>query len=258
MNKNPKISIITVTFNGEKTIKDTIESVFSQDYNNVEHIIIDGKSTDGTIDIVKSYGDKISHFISEQDDGIYDAMNKGIRAATGDVIGVLNSDDFYPCNHIISDVVKKFNDHDTDSVYGDLVYVDTEQTDKVTRYWQSKHFSMAKIRKGWTLPHPTFFVKKKVYDEFGLYSIRLKSAADYEMIIRLLYKNKISVQYLPEILVRMRKGGVSNASIWNRLRGNNEDYIAWKMNGFYPPLFIRISKPLSKLSQFFKRPNNDA
>ncbi|MGY8987426.1 MAG: glycosyltransferase family 2 protein [Flavobacteriales bacterium] len=258
MNKNPKISIITVTFNGEKTIKDTIKSVFSQDYNNIEHIIIDGKSTDRTIDIVKSYGDKISHFISEQDDGIYDAMNKGIRVATGDIIGVLNSDDFYPCNHIISDVVKKFNDHDTDSIYGDLVYVDTEQTYKVTRYWQSKYFSMHKMRRGWTLPHPTFFVKKKVYDEFGLYSIRLKSAADYEMIIRLLYKNKISVQYLPEILVRMRNGGVSNASIWNRLRGNNEDYIAWKMNGFYPPLFIRIRKPLSKLSQFFKRPNNDA
>ena len=252
-----KISIITVTYNSEKTIKDTIDSVIFQDYNNIEHLIIDGGSTDKTIDIVKSYGDKISYFISEKDDGIYDAMNKGIRAATGDVIGVLNSDDFYPCSHIISDVVNGFKNHDPDALYGDLVYVDPILTDKITRYWKSEQFSFSKIKEGWTLPHPTFFVKKKIYDEFGLYSIRLKSAADYEMIIRLLYKNKISVHYLPEILVRMRNGGVSNATIIARLRGNREDKLAWEMNDLEIPKFLRFRKPLSKISQFFRRPKNN-
>ena len=257
MNKKIKISIITVTFNSEKTIRDTIESVHSQDYDNIEYIIIDGESKDNTIEIIKSYGDKISYFISERDDGIYDAMNKGIRAATGDVIGILNSDDFYPCFHVISDIVKVFEEDNLDSLYGDLVYVDPILTDKITRYWKSEQFSFSKIMEGWTLPHPTFFVKKKIYDEFGLYSIRLKSAADYEMIIRLLYKNKISVHYLPEILVRMRNGGVSNATILARLRGNREDKLAWEMNDLKIPKFLRFRKPLSKISQFFRRPKNN-
>tara|TARA_B100000497_G_C7672045_1_gene405638 strand:+ start:319 stop:1095 length:777 start_codon:yes stop_codon:yes gene_type:complete len=258
VNKNPKISIITVTFNSEKTIKETIESVFFQDYNNVEHIIIDGKSTDETIEIVKSYGDKISYFISEEDDGLYDAMNKGIRAASGDVVGILNSDDVYYTNHVISDVAEVFIFNNVESVYGDLLYVDTIDTDNIRRYWKSGHFKLNNMRKGWTIPHPTLFVKKEIYNKFGLYSIRLKSASDYEMSLRLLYKNKISITYLPKIMVKMRIGGISNYSIWNRLRGNNEDAVSWKMNGFHPPLFIRIRKPLSKLNQFFKRPNKDA
>ena len=255
MNKKPKISIVTISYNSSKTIRDTIDSVLNQDYENIEYIIIDGKSTDDTIKIINSYGDSISYFISEEDDGLYDAMNKGVRAATGDVVGILNSDDFYYNNHVISDVAEVFTFNDVDSVYGDLLYVDTVDIDNIRRYWKSGDFQLKNMRKGWTVPHPTFFVKKDIYNKYGLYSIRLKSASDYEMIIRLLYKNRISVSYLPEILVKMRIGGISNYSIWNRLRGNNEDYISWKMNGLIPPMFIRFKKPFSKLSQFFKRPN---
>ena len=258
MNKNPKISIITTSYNSSKTIRDTIDSVVAQDYENIEYIIIDGNSTDDTIDIVNSYGNKISCLISEDDDGLYDAMNKGIRIATGDVVGILNSDDFYYTNHVISDVAEVFIFNDVDSVYGDLLYVDTIDTDSIRRYWKSGIFNIKKIRKGWTIPHPTLFVKKEIYKKFGLYSIRLKNASDYEMILRLLYKNQISISYLPKIMVKMRIGGISNYSIWNRLRGNNEDYISWKMNGFNPPMFIRLRKPLSKLGQFFKRPKKDA
>lgn len=258
MNKNPKISIITTSYNSSKTIRDTIDSVVSQDYENIEYIIIDGNSTDDTIDIINSYGNKISCLISEDDDGLYDAMNKGIRIATGDVVGILNSDDFYYTNHVISDVAEVFIFNDVDSVYGDLLYVDTIDTDSIRRYWKSGSFNIKKIRKGWTIPHPTLFVKKEIYKKFGLYSIRLKNASDYEMILRLLYKNQISISYLPKIMVKMRIGGISNYSIWNRLRGNNEDYISWKMNGFNPPMFIRLRKPLSKLGQFFKRPKKDA
>jgi len=258
VNKKLKISIITISYNSSNTIKETIDSVLSQDYDDIEYIIIDGKSTDDTIEIIRSYGDKISYLISEQDDGLYDAMNKGIRAATGDVIGILNSDDFYYTNHVISDVAEVFIFNNIESVYGDLLYVDTIDTDNIRRYWKSGDFDLKKMRKGWTIPHPTFFVKKEIYNKFGLYSISLKSASDYEMILRLLYKNKISVSYLPKIMVKMRIGGISNYSIWNRFRGNNEDYLSWKMNGFNPPMFIRIKKPLSKLSQFFKRPNKDA
>tara|TARA_B000000532_G_scaffold226690_1_gene205157 strand:+ start:1836 stop:2606 length:771 start_codon:yes stop_codon:yes gene_type:complete len=255
VNKKPKISIVTISYNSSKTIRDTIDSVLIQDYENIEYIIIDGKSTDDTIEIIKSYGDRISYFITEEDDGLYDAMNKGVRAATGDVVGILNSDDFYYNNHVISDVAEVFTFNDVDSVYGDLLYVDTIDTDSIRRYWKSGDFQLKSMRKGWTVPHPTFFVKKDIYNKYGLYSIRLKSASDYEMIIRLLFKNRISVSYLPKILVKMRIGGISNYSIWNRLRGNNEDYISWKMNGLRPPMFIRFKKPLSKLPQFFKRPN---
>ena len=137
MNKKPKISIVTISYNSSKTIRDTIDSVISQDYENIEYIIIDGKSTDDTIDIIKSYGDKISHLISEEDDGLYDAMNKGIRAATGDVVGILNSDDFYYTNHVVSDVAEVFIFNDVDAVYGDLLYVDTVDTDRIRRYWKS-------------------------------------------------------------------------------------------------------------------------
>tara|TARA_B100001540_G_C15811349_1_gene644686 strand:- start:2742 stop:3518 length:777 start_codon:yes stop_codon:yes gene_type:complete len=258
VNKNPKISIITTSYNSSKTIRDTIDSVVSQDYENIEYIIIDGNSTDDTIDIINSYGNKISCLISEDDDGLYDAMNKGIRIATGDVVGILNSDDFYYTNHVISDVAEVFIFNDVDSVYGDLLYVDTIDTDSIRRYWKSGSFNIKKIRTGWTIPHPTLFVKKEIYKKFGLYSIRLKNASDYEMILRLFYKNQISISYLPKIMVKMRIGGISNYSIWNRLRGNNEDYISWKMNGFNPPMFIRLRKPLSKLGQFFKRPKKDA
>ena len=257
MNSSPKISIITVSFNSAKTIKETIESILIQDYNNIEYIIIDGGSSDETIDIVKSYSEKISYFISEKDNGIYDAMNKGIKAATGDIVGILNSDDFYPNSFVLSNVAKSFKKYNCDAVYGDLVYVNKKDTTQIKRYWQAGNYNTAKIKNGWMLPHPTFFVKKVMYDRHGLYNSDLKRAADYEMILKLLYKENISVHYIPMILVKMRMGGASNSTFLNRIRANKEDGLAWTKNQLNKPMFVRIKKPLQKAIQFFKKPKNE-
>lgn len=254
MSSKLKISIITVSYNSAVTIKDTIESILSQDHENIECIIIDGGSTDGTLEIVRKYSDRISYFVSELDDGIYDGMNKGIQAATGDIVGILNSDDFYPNNYVISNVAKTFVNQDCDAVYGDLVYVKENDTSKIARYWQSGEYTIKKIKNGWMLPHPTFFVKKEMYDRHGYYNTDLKSAADYEMILKLLYKKNISVFYIPMILVKMRMGGTSNSSIMNRIRANKEDGLAWTKNQLNKPLFVRIKKPLQKIRQFFLKP----
>ena len=257
MNSSLKISIITVSFNSAETIKETIESILIQDYNNIEYIIIDGGSSDETIDIVKSYSEKISYFISEKDNGIYDAMNKGIKAATGDIVGILNSDDFYPNSFVLSNVAKSFKKYNCDAVYGDLVYVKEKDTTQIKRYWQAGNYNTSKIKNGWMLPHPTFFVKKVMYDRHGLYNSDLKRAADYEMILKLLYKENISVHYIPMILVKMRMGGASNSTFLNRIRANKEDGLAWTKNQLNKPMFVRIKKPLQKVIQFFKKPKNE-
>ena len=254
MHSNPKISIITVSFNSQSTIKHTIQSVASQDYQNKEYILIDGASTDWTLDIISFLKDKINYFVSEKDNGIYDAMNKGIKVATGEIIGILNSDDFYSNNEVLSKVAKIFEETDCDCLYGDLVYVDKGDARNIVRYWKSGKFSKKKLRMGWMLPHPTFFVKKEIYEKYGLYNIKLKTAADYEMILRLLHNDSIKVEYLPEILIKMRIGGESNSSFINRLKGNYEDNLAWDMNNLRKPPFIRFLKPLRKIIQFFKKP----
>jgi len=254
MNKPLKISIITVVFNSVTTIKDTIESIISQDYKSIEYIIIDGGSTDGTIDIINSYAKHVNYFLSERDNGIYDAMNKGIKIATGDVIGILNSDDFYPNSFVISNVSKSFQRYNCDAVYGDLIYLKANNISKIKRYWQAGEYSTSKIKNGWMLPHPTFFVKKEIYNRYGLYDTELKSAADYHMILRLLYKENISVYYIPMILVNMRTGGKSNRSLLNRIKANKEDSLAWTRNQLNKPFFVRLKKPLQKLKQFFLKP----
>ena len=254
MSKKLKVSIITVSYNSLETIRDSINSVLSQDYSNIEYIIIDGGSNDGTIEVIESFGDKVDYFISEEDHGIYDAMNKGIEAAKGDVVGILNSDDIYQNNDVISNVVNNFERFNCDSIYGDLIYVKNDNISKIVRYWKSGDFSISKLKKGWMLPHPTFFVKRSLYLKYGLYNTELKSAADYEMILRLLYKYNITVRYLPNILVKMRQGGVSNSSLLNRIKANREDSLSWKINQLYQPYFIRIRKPLIKIKQYFIRP----
>ena len=257
MSRQLKVSIITVALNSVKTIKDTLECIKSQDYNNIEYIVIDGGSTDGTIDVIRSYHNQITYFVSEDDKGIYDAMNKGIVAATGDIVGILNSDDFYSSNTIISDIVEVFQNRKCDSVYGDLVYVKPDNTKKVIRYWSAGHFTIRKLKRGWMLPHPTFFVRKAMYNRFGLYNIDLKSASDYEMILRLLYKHNITVYYINKVLVRMRIGGQSNASLINRIKANREDIKAWRFHNLTPPFFFRFRKPMIKLKQFFNKPKNE-
>jgi len=241
-------------YNGIAHLEQTILSVLNQDYDNIEYIIIDGGSTDGTVELIKEYEDKIAYWVSEPDGGIYDAMNKGIEAANGDIVGILNSDDFYYNQDVLSKVAKVFEETNCDCLYGDLVFVNKGDARKIVRYWKSGKFEKNLMTKGWMLPHPTFFVKKEIYQKYGLYNTSLKSAADYEMILRLLHKEKIIVEYIPEILIKMRMGGESNASIWNRLKGNNEDNIAWDLNGLKKPPFIRFIKPFRKVSQFFSKP----
>lgn len=248
-----KVSIITISFNAEETISDTIQSVLSQDYSNIEYIVVDGASKDKTVEIIKSFGNKIHQFISESDKGIYDAMNKGISLATGDVIGILNADDIYADEKVISDVVKKIQENNSDSLYADLVYVKREDTNQITRFWKSGEYEKGNFRKGWMPPHPTFFVKREVYEKFGNFNLKLKSAADYEIMLRFLHKNEISVAYLPRVITKMRVGGQSNFSLKNRIKANKEDRLAWEINGMKPAPFMFIRKPLSKVGQFFKK-----
>ncbi|WP_198018167.1 glycosyltransferase family 2 protein [Hippea jasoniae] len=245
------VSIITVVYNNKDTIKDAIESVLNQTYENIEYIVIDGASTDGTVDIVKSYGNRIDKFISKKDNGIYDAMNKGINLASGDIIGILNSDDFYVDSKVIEKVVEVFKDKNVDSVYGDLVYVDKDDTDKIIRYWKSKEYKEGLFKKGWHPAHPTFFVKKEIYNKYGVFNLDFKIAADYELMLRFLEKYKITTSYLPEVLVKMRIGGKSNISIKNIIKANIECYKAWCINGLSPPFFLPVFKITRKLSQFF-------
>jgi glycosyltransferase involved in cell wall biosynthesis len=248
-----KVSIITISFNSAATIEDTIRSVVAQDYPNLEYIIVDGNSKDGTQEIVNRYQSSIAQFVSEPDKGIYDGMNKGLKLATGDIIGILNSDDIYEDASVISDMVKLFESSHCQAAYADLVYVDRIDTSKVTRYWKSGAYKAGAFRKGWMPPHPTFFVRKSVYDQFGYFNLSLKSAADYEIMLRFIHKHGIQPAYLPRVITRMRSGGQSNLSIKNRIKANREDRKAWSINGIKPGLFTLIRKPLSKIFQFMKK-----
>ncbi len=248
-----KVSIITVSYNSAETIEDTIRSVASQAYPDIEYIIVDGKSSDATLDIVARYKDNISKVISEKDHGIYDAMNKGVKLATGDIIGILNSDDFYADDMVITDIVNMFQAENCEGLYADLVYVDRDDTTKVTRTWNSGQYTKGKFLKGWMPPHPTFFVLKKVYDEHGLYNTEFRSAADYEIMLRFVHRFGIKLSYLPRVITKMRSGGQSNVTLKNRIKANFEDRKAWKINGLKPGLMTLTRKPLSKLFQFLKR-----
>jgi len=250
---NPKVTIITVCCNSAKTIEDTIQSVINQTYNNIEYIIVDGLSTDNTLEIVNKYQDKITKLVSEKDAGLYDAINKGIGLATGEIIANINSDDFYIDNNVIADVVTKMEEEKSDTLYADLYYVDTIDTNKVTRNWVSGAYKKGMFFKGWMPPHPTFFVRKSVYDNYGKFNLELKSAADYEIMLRFIHKHACTISYLPRVIVRMRIGGVSNVSLINRLKANREDKRAWEMNGLKPKPFTLIFKPLSKVLQFVKK-----
>jgi len=248
-----KVSIITITYNSAETVEDTIQSVLSQSYPNIEYIIVDGASKDDTLSIVNRYSDKIATIISEPDKGIYDAMNKGVRAATGDIVGILNSDDFYADNEVISNIVETIQRVHSDACYADLVYVDRVETDRVIRSWKSGTYRYGDFLRGWMPPHPTFFVKRSIYEKHGLYSLQLRSAADYELMLRLIHKHGISLAYLPRVITKMRAGGQSNVTLKNRWRANKEDRLAWKMNGLQPGFLTLIRKPLSKLLQYRAR-----
>lgn len=204
-----KVSIITVVWNNEKFIADAINSVLNQEYPNIEYIVVDGASKDGTIDIIKSYGDKINQFISEPDNGLYDAMNKGLKLATGDIVGFINSDDFYADKFVIGRVVQQFRDNECDSVYADVEYVDPVLTNKIVRYYDSSYFSPDKFQYGFMPAHPTFFAKREVYTQFGGFRTDLKIAADFDILMRFLAVNHVTSSYISDVLIKMRMGGIS-------------------------------------------------
>ncbi|BBB24031.1 glycosyl transferase, family 2 [Isorropodon fossajaponicum endosymbiont JTNG4] len=246
-----KLSIITVVWNNKTTIRDAIDSVLSQNYPNIEYIIIDGGSTDGTIEIIKQCQDKIAKFVSEPDKGIYDAMNKGIALATGDIIGILNSDDFYINKFVIQKIIKAF-EKKVDCVFADLVYVKPNNLEKVIRRYNSRYFSPDKFAYGWMPAHPTFFARKEVYQKYGMFRTDLKIAADFDILVRFLYTHKISYHYLPEVIVKMRTGGVSTSlsSIWIN---NIETLRVCKENGIKTNIFKILSKYPQKIVGLLKK-----
>ncbi len=248
-----KVSIITITYNSELTLVDTIESVINQTYDNIEYIFVDGQSTDNTLAIIEKYKNKISKVISEKDNGLYDALNKGISMATGDIIGILHSDDFYSDNFVIEKIVKTMIEHKADGAYADLYYVDKNDTNKIFRKWKSGSYKHGMFLNGWMPPHPTFFAKRSCYETFGSFNLQLVSAADYELMLRFIHKHKIKLAYLPEFIIKMRVGGKSNVSLQNRIRANNEDRKAWKINGLTPYFYTLYAKPLRKIIQLFKK-----
>jgi glycosyltransferase involved in cell wall biosynthesis len=246
-----KISIITVCYNSEQYIKSAIESVINQDYKDIEYILIDGVSRDNTLEIIKEYADKIPALIkwkSEPDNGIYDAMNKGIQMATGDIIGILNSDDCYMSNDVLSIVVKAITDKD--SCYGNIIYI---KNDKPYRYWKSGKYKS--FKQGWMPPHPAFFVKKEIYEKYGKFRLDCGSAADYELMLRFLEKEKISTIWIDKIFTVMRVGGASNKNIEARINAYKNDRKAWKVNNLRPYCFTQMLKRLTKIPQYITRRN---
>jgi glycosyltransferase len=245
-----KISIITVSYNSSRTISDTIESVINQSYENIEHIFVDGISEDDTLSIINSYNhDKI--VVSEKDEGIYDAMNKGIIASSGDVIGILNSDDLYQDATVIESVMNEFIQNPSlDIVYGDLVYVKSDDVAKVVRNWKSIPYYNNFFNNGNVPPHPSLFVKKRVYEEAGLFNLDFKLAADYEFMLRIFKKHNFRSKYINKVIVKMRLGGATNQSFKNIKKQNIEILKAWKHNQLKPPFLLMPLRIIKRLIQF--------
>lgn len=250
--KEMKVTIITVTLNSEKFLEDCIKSVISQQYAHIEHLIIDGGSTDSTVAIIEKYKDHIAGWISEKDQGMYDAINKGMRMATGDIIGTLNSDDTLSSPSVISEIAQSFEEHNVDSVYGDLVYVEPMNTQKIIRVWKGVPYKRQRYKFGWMPAHPTFYFKRKLLTQYGFYETHYFTASDYEFMARYLFYFRVSSYYIPKLIVRMRTGGMSNVSLGKRLRANRRDYLAMKRNRIPFPFFVSLLKPLIKLHQYKK------
>lgn len=250
------ISIITITYNSDQTITDTLESVLKQTYPDIEYIIIDGGSKDKTLDIITQYKPLFNnrlHWISEKDQGIYDAMNKGIRMATGDVVGILNSDDFFTSNDVLARIAEEFDKNETDAVYGDIHFVNPGNLQKCVRYYSSSIFRPALFRFGFMPAHPSFYVKRECYEKHGLYALNYKIAADYDLLIRFLYVNRIKYKYLKMDFVTMRTGGVSTTGVKSRLILNREIVKACRKYGIYTNLFFLTFKYFYKIFELRKK-----
>ena len=245
-----KISIITVAYNSARTIADTMRSVAAQTYPHIEHIVVDGASRDDTLDIVKQYATASTLVQSEPDKGIYDAMNKGLKLATGDVVGFLNSDDIYADSTTLADIAAAFSNNAIQGCYGDLIYVAHDNPQRVIRHWKSCNYKPGLCAKGWMPAHPTFYVRKAVYEKYGYFDASLKLQADFEMALRLLDIHGITTQYIPKNLINMRMGGASNSSIKNIIKGNLEASNACIKHGLPGGWFFILRKILSRLPQF--------
>ncbi len=243
-----KVSIITSCFNREKTIAQAIESVLSQDYPNIEYIVVDGASKDNTLAIINRYTGRISHIISEPDKGMYEGINKGIRAATGDIIGLLHSDDFLYSTNTISRIVERFEETQADFIYGNGLFVDFDNTNKVVRNWIGGKYSKWKVRHGWLPLHPTCYIRKACIDKWGLYDESYKIAADSDFLFRYLYEANLKVEYLNEYIVRMRMGGLSTDSKRRKMMWE-EDIRMYKSHGM-PPTLTKLEKMAWKVPQF--------
>lgn len=248
-----KVSIITAVLNNKEHIEDCVRSVLGQTYPDIEYIVIDGGSTDGTVEVIRQYCARISKWITEPDKGLYDALNKGLELATGEIVGFLHSDDMYAGDKVIQRIVAEMSEKDVDTCYGDLLYVDKKDTEKIIRYWKSSPYRHGLFEKGWMPPHPTFFARRKLYEKFGRFNAGFKIAADYELMLRFLEKNHVSTSYVPEVLIRMRTGGASNRSVGNILKKTAEDLRAWRVNDLHGRAIAILLKNLSKIPQFLNR-----
>jgi glycosyltransferase involved in cell wall biosynthesis len=247
------LTIITIVYNNVATIENAINSVINQtNFQQIEYIIIDGNSNDGTLEIINKYASKISIIVSEKDNGIYDAMNKGLKLATGDVIGILNSDDFYANNSILSEVMSHFTtDHNLDILYGDLVYVKPDDIKSIVRTWKSKPYYPNFFENGGVPPHPSLFVSARVYNEAGYFNLKYRLASDYDFMLRIFKRFSFKIKYVPLVFVYMRLGGATNKSLKNIIKGNAEILSSWKDNGYSIPLLLIPKRIVKRLIQFF-------
>ena len=246
----PTISVITVSYNSRETIADTIESVAAQTYPHVEHIVVDGASTDGTLEVLERFRDRLSKIVSEPDEGIYAAMNKGLSLATGDVIGTLNSDDVYVDENVLALVAEVFRDDSVDVCYGDIFYVDKGDLNRIVRHWKSEPYRPGLFEQGWMPPHPSFFIRRRVLGRVGLFEPRYRFAADFDFMLRALHVQQLRSIYLPRELVTMRVGGWTNNSVRNVIRGNIEAYRSCRRNGLGVSPFFIARKIFRKLPQY--------
>ncbi len=245
-----KVSVITVVYNNAETIEDTIKSVAEQDYTDIEHIVVDGGSSDGTLEIIEKYRGRLGKIVAEPDEGIYDAMNKGLALATGEIIGFLNSDDLYADSSVLEQIVNAFQDGTVDACYADLVYV-SKDNEKIIRYWKSSLFEKGDFTLGWCPPHPTFYVRKSVVEQLGGFDQSVKIAADVELMMRYLEWGGIRAQYIPRVWVTMRVGGKTNQSLKNIFQQNKEILRALRRNNVYVSTFLFVvRKIINRIGQY--------
>lgn len=248
-----KISIITATYNSERTLRDTLDSILAQTYQDIESIIVDGASKDGTMDIVREYEPRFQgrmRWISEPDKGIYDAMNKGIQMASGDVVGILNSDDFYTSNDVLETVNANMEQNDCDAVYGDIHYVRSNNLKKCVRYYSSKAFRKELMLKGWMPAHPSFFCRREVYENYGLFDTSFKVAADFELLLRLIYIHNIEAKYIKKDFVTMRLGGLSTSGWQSHISVMKDHLRAFRQNGIKNNVFRLAMRYIEKLREY--------